>query len=242
MKIAFIGLGAMGFPMARHLAREHEVLVWNRTAEKAQRHSREHGTKVASDLAECASAGVIITMLPTSKEVDEIVDRLLPHLRPGTLWIDATSGDPNVSRGESRRIVDSISGHGDHGLLPQLCNSLVFVPRRDPRFSLIDSQFLCDGSRGALVVARQPDHFQSHALQLSQRSRRRLLYRIRHCQETSGTAIDRNEDHGLTFVLEGLGLFFQSFEFGDSVLVKEGRLADKDCCRRRRGRYSATSS
>jgi 3-hydroxyisobutyrate dehydrogenase len=104
MKIAFIGLGAMGFPMARHLAGEHEVLVWNRTAEKAQRHSREHGTKVASDLAECASAGVIITMLPTSKEVDEIVDRLLPHLRPGTLWIDATSGDPNVSRETAKKL------------------------------------------------------------------------------------------------------------------------------------------
>ncbi|MGZ8828750.1 MAG: NAD(P)-dependent oxidoreductase [Thermoanaerobaculia bacterium] len=104
MKIAFIGLGAMGFPMARHLAREHEVLVWNRTAEKAQRHSREHGTKVARDLSECASAGVIITMLPTSKEVDEIVDRLLPHLRPGTLWIDATSGDPNVSRETAKKL------------------------------------------------------------------------------------------------------------------------------------------
>lgn len=104
MKIAFIGLGAMGFPMARHLAGEHEVLVWNRTAEKAQRHSREHGTKVARDLSECASAGVIITMLPTSKEVDEIVDRLLPHLRPGTLWIDATSGDPNVSRETAKKL------------------------------------------------------------------------------------------------------------------------------------------
>ncbi|HEY8850103.1 MAG TPA: NAD(P)-binding domain-containing protein, partial [Thermoanaerobaculia bacterium] len=29
MKLAFIGLGAMGFPMARHLTKEHEVIVWN---------------------------------------------------------------------------------------------------------------------------------------------------------------------------------------------------------------------
>ena len=104
MKIAFIGLGAMGFPMARHLAAEQEVLVWNRTAEKAQRHAREHGTRVLRDLSECASADVIITMLPTSTEVDEIVDRLLPHLRPGTLWIDATSGDPNVSRETAKNL------------------------------------------------------------------------------------------------------------------------------------------
>jgi 3-hydroxyisobutyrate dehydrogenase len=104
MKIAFIGLGAMGFPMARHLAKEHDVVVWNRTREKAERHAREHGTKLASDLADCASAEVIITMLPTSKEVDEIVDQLLPHVQPGTLWIDATSGDPNVSRETAKRL------------------------------------------------------------------------------------------------------------------------------------------
>jgi 3-hydroxyisobutyrate dehydrogenase len=104
VKIGFIGLGAMGYPMARHLAREHEVIVWNRTREKAERHSREHGTKLARDLSECASAGVIITMLPTSREVDEIVDKMLPHVRRGTLWIDATSGDPNVSRETAKRL------------------------------------------------------------------------------------------------------------------------------------------
>ncbi len=106
MKLAFIGLGAMGFPMARHLAKEHEVLVWNRTREKAERHARDHGSKQAKDLAECASADAIITMLPTSREVDEIVDQLLPHVRRGTLWIDATSGDPNVSRETSKRLAE----------------------------------------------------------------------------------------------------------------------------------------
>lgn len=104
MKIAFIGLGAMGYPMARHLSKEHELIVWNRTREKAERHARKHGTKLVKDLAECASAPIIITMLPTSKEVDEIVDELLPHLQEGTLWIDATSGDPNVSRETARRL------------------------------------------------------------------------------------------------------------------------------------------
>src|SRR5438309_1560448 len=106
MKIAFIGLGAMGFPMARHLSKKHELLVWNRTREKAERHAREHGTTVANDLADCASAEVIITMLPTSVEVDEIVDKLLPSLHPGTLWIDATSGDPNASKQTAARLVE----------------------------------------------------------------------------------------------------------------------------------------
>lgn len=104
MKIAFIGLGAMGFPMARHLARQHDVTVWNRTRETAERHARQEGTRLAESLAGCANAEVVITMLPTSKEVDEIVDQLLPHLREGTLWIDATSGDPNVSRLTAERL------------------------------------------------------------------------------------------------------------------------------------------
>src|SRR6185503_6140707 len=104
MRIAFIGLGAMGFPMARHLAKEHEVIVWNRTREKAERHAREHGTTLAENLEDCAAADVLVTILPTSKEVDEIVDKLLPHVKPGTLWIDATSGDPNVSRLTAKRL------------------------------------------------------------------------------------------------------------------------------------------
>jgi 3-hydroxyisobutyrate dehydrogenase len=106
MKIGFIGLGAMGFPMARHLTKEHEVIVWNRTREKAERHARDYGSRPARDLADCAAAEVIITMLPTSREVDEIVDKLLPHLRRGTLWIDATSGDPNVSRETAARLAE----------------------------------------------------------------------------------------------------------------------------------------
>ncbi len=104
MNIGFIGLGAMGSPMARHLTKEHHVIVWNRTREKAERHAREHGSTLANDIADTAQADVVITMLPTSAEVDEIVDRLLPHLREGMLWIDATSGDPNVSRETAKRL------------------------------------------------------------------------------------------------------------------------------------------
>src|SRR2546423_3869292 len=113
MKLAFIGLGAMGFPMARHLAKQHEVTVWNRTREKGERHARDHGSRLARDLAQCAEAEAIITMLPMSKEVDEIVDQLEPHLRRGTLWIDATSGDPNVSRETACRLAGKGVGFVD---------------------------------------------------------------------------------------------------------------------------------
>ena len=97
MKIAFIGLGAMGFPMAGHLAKQHQVTVWNRTRSVAERHSKEHHTRLAATLDECADSDAIFTILPTSAEVDEVVAGLGGKLRRGTLWIDATSGDPLVS-------------------------------------------------------------------------------------------------------------------------------------------------
>lgn len=104
MKIGFIGLGAMGYPMARNLARAHEVLVWSRTAEKARRHAAEHGTTAVGRLEELADCEALVTIVPTSREVDELVDVLAPRLARGTLWIDATSGDPLVSRETACRL------------------------------------------------------------------------------------------------------------------------------------------
>lgn len=104
MRVAFLGLGAMGFPIARNLQREHQVLVWNRTVAVAERHAREHGTQLLSTLQEAAGADVIVTMVPTSHEVDELVEVLHSHLKPGSLWIDATSGDPVMSRRTAERL------------------------------------------------------------------------------------------------------------------------------------------
>jgi 3-hydroxyisobutyrate dehydrogenase len=104
MKISFIGLGAMGYPMARHLAGAHEVTVWNRTGEVAERHARENGTRRAGDLADCAACEAIVSIVPTSAEVDQLVDPLIGLLAPGTLWIDATSGDPVTSAATAKRL------------------------------------------------------------------------------------------------------------------------------------------
>ncbi|KIQ55188.1 NAD(P)-dependent oxidoreductase [Meiothermus taiwanensis] len=97
MKLAFIGLGAMGYPIAGHLAQHHETLVWNRTFDKALAHAKEFGSK-AVDLSEVAQAEILFTCLPTSLEVDEMARRLSPYLRPGTLWVDHTSGEPELAR------------------------------------------------------------------------------------------------------------------------------------------------
>jgi len=106
-KVAFLGLGAMGYPMAAHLARRFPTLVWNRTFQKALRHQEAFGSK-AVPLEEVAEAKVVFTCLPTTLEVAQVAERLLPHLRPGTYWVDATSGDPE----ESRRLAERLREKG----------------------------------------------------------------------------------------------------------------------------------
>ncbi|MDW8104809.1 MAG: NAD(P)-dependent oxidoreductase, partial [Armatimonadota bacterium] len=103
-RVAFIGLGTMGYPMAGHLARRFETLVWNRTASKAQAHAQQFGSYAVTDLRETAAAEFLFTCLPTSVEVEAILEQLLPALKPGTLWVDCTSGDPQHSRRLAQRL------------------------------------------------------------------------------------------------------------------------------------------
>ncbi|MFT5224242.1 MAG: 3-hydroxyisobutyrate dehydrogenase [Glaciecola sp.] len=97
MQLAFIGLGAMGFPMAANLAAHHDVLVHNRTRAIADRHAEAHGTKSVS-LDQLGGVEVLLTCLPTTAVVKMVADELVGVLAAGTLWIDCTSGDPEASR------------------------------------------------------------------------------------------------------------------------------------------------
>ncbi|MBY5162423.1 NAD(P)-dependent oxidoreductase [Salsipaludibacter albus] len=103
--VGFIGLGAMGRPMAANLAAEHEVYVHNRTASVATEHAAAHGT-TAVDLAGLAPVEVVITCLPTTAEVLEVADELVDHLADGTRWVDCTSGDPAASVALADRLAE----------------------------------------------------------------------------------------------------------------------------------------
>lgn len=98
MQVAWIGLGAMGRPMAAHLAAEFPTRVWNRTAAVADAHAAQHGSTAVAELTEVADADVVFTCLPTTAEVADVAERLRPHLRSGQVWVDCTSGDPDASR------------------------------------------------------------------------------------------------------------------------------------------------
>ena len=111
MNVAFLGLGAIGRPMAAHLARPPFALaVWNRTAERAARFAAETGARHASTPADAArDAAVVVTCLPTSRDVEALLDGpdgLLAGLAPGALFVDCTSGDPATSRRIAARLAE----------------------------------------------------------------------------------------------------------------------------------------
>jgi 3-hydroxyisobutyrate dehydrogenase len=112
MRVGFLGLGAIGAPMAAHLAKRHALTVWNRTAARATELAARHGARAAATPREAASgAEVVITCLPTSREVEALLDGpegLEAGLQRGTLLIDCTSGDPSTSR----RIAQRLAGKG----------------------------------------------------------------------------------------------------------------------------------
>ncbi|MEO8295431.1 MAG: NAD(P)-dependent oxidoreductase [Gemmatimonadota bacterium] len=108
MKISFLGLGAIGTPMAAHLARAHELTVWNRTTERARVFSEQHSARLAETPRDAAGgAEIVITCLPTSREVESVLegpDGMETALARGTLLVDCTSGDPASSRRIAARL------------------------------------------------------------------------------------------------------------------------------------------
>ena len=109
LNVGFAGLGAIGHPMAARCAAAHHLTVWNRTPERAAQFAADHpDVRVAHTLRELAEgADAVITCLPTSAEVESLLDGsdgLLAGLRPGSLLVDCTSGDPATSRRIATRL------------------------------------------------------------------------------------------------------------------------------------------
>ncbi len=118
MNIAFLGLGAIGRPMAARIAAAGMPLaVWNRTAERAASFARETGARHAHTPADAArGADVVITCLSTSHDVASLLDGpdgLMAGLRKGATLIDCTSGDPATSRRIAARLAEQGVGFID---------------------------------------------------------------------------------------------------------------------------------
>ena len=103
MKVAFIGLGVMGYPMAGHLAKAgHSVCVYNRTQAKAKAWTAEHSGSFASTPREAASnADIVFMCVGNDDDLRSVVygvDGVLAGMLPHTVLVDHTTTSAEVAR------------------------------------------------------------------------------------------------------------------------------------------------
>lgn len=103
MKVAFIGLGTMGYPMAGHLAKAgHEVTVYNRTTAKAQQWVSEFsGSHASTPAAAARQAAIVFTCVGNDHDLREVVagqDGVFNGMAEGTILVDHTTASADVAR------------------------------------------------------------------------------------------------------------------------------------------------
>ncbi|MEU4065344.1 NAD(P)-dependent oxidoreductase [Streptomyces wedmorensis] len=109
-KIAFIGLGSMGLPMARRLLDAgHPLTVWNRTPAKADPLVADGAVLAESPAEAVRDADVVVTMLADPAAALAVADLLIPALRPGTHWIDTSTVGPDTVTALAARLPDGVT-------------------------------------------------------------------------------------------------------------------------------------
>jgi len=103
MKLAFLGLGVMGYPMAGHLKKNgHEVTVYNRTIAKAKAWAAEHGGSFKETPAAAAEGAEIVFMCVGNdhdvREVATAPKGALAGMRPGAILADHTTASAEIAR------------------------------------------------------------------------------------------------------------------------------------------------
>ena len=112
-RVAFIGLGVMGFPMAGHLkAKGYDVIVYNRTASKAQEWVQKHGGKSAPTAAAATGdCDFVMTMVGNDNDVLEVIlgkDGVLGGMKKGAVLVDHTT----ASAGVAHKVFDAAKAKG----------------------------------------------------------------------------------------------------------------------------------
>jgi 2-hydroxy-3-oxopropionate reductase len=103
-KLAFLGLGVMGYPMAGHLQKKggHELTVYNRTASKSAQWAKEHGGRSAPTPREAAAGAEMVLMcLGNDDDVRSVVygdNGALAGIKPGATLVDHTTDSANLAR------------------------------------------------------------------------------------------------------------------------------------------------
>ena len=105
MKVGFVGLGVMGFPMAGYLAKAgHAPAVFNRSPEKAIRFVEAHGGTACRSVAEAAHRCDLLFMcVGDDRDVRGVVTEALDHMAPGAVIVDHTTASAKLARELSER-------------------------------------------------------------------------------------------------------------------------------------------
>jgi 3-hydroxyisobutyrate dehydrogenase len=103
-KVAWIGLGVMGYPMAGHLRKKggHDLTVYNRNAAKAEAWAKEYGGKTAPSPAEAAKdQDFVFCCVGNDNDVRDVTlgpNGAFQAVRKGTVFIDNTTASANIAR------------------------------------------------------------------------------------------------------------------------------------------------
>lgn len=108
VRAGFVGLGAMGEPMARHLHRAgYLAAVWNRTTSRAVALADELGVHAPADLPALAErCDVVFICVSADVDVMAVVDALAPGLRAGSIVIDTSTVAPATAQTAAARLRD----------------------------------------------------------------------------------------------------------------------------------------
>ncbi len=100
IKIAFLGLGVMGYPMAGHLkAKGFDVTVYNRTTAKAEAWVAQHGGAMAATVAGAvANADMVMMCVGNDRDLTEVGNAAIAAMKPGTILVDHTTASADVAR------------------------------------------------------------------------------------------------------------------------------------------------
>ena len=100
MKVAFVGLGVMGFPMAGRLAKAgHEVSVFNRSPDKARRWVEAHGGRAGATVAEAlAGCEVAALCVGNDDDVRQVLEQGLPAMATVGIAVDHTTTSAKLAR------------------------------------------------------------------------------------------------------------------------------------------------
>jgi 3-hydroxyisobutyrate dehydrogenase len=105
MNVGFIGLGAMGLPMTRHLIDAgHEVTVTSRSRGGIESAVAAGATQGDGPLGVVRASGVTILCVPNSPDVVQVLDSAFPALGDGKIVVDTSTIDPDVERAQHQRV------------------------------------------------------------------------------------------------------------------------------------------